>query len=109
MRLLLLFYEGALFCIRCGIFLCVELFLDQCIKRCRQRNSEDHAGNAEQAAANRNGCQNPKPGKTERRANHLGVDHVALHLLEKNDENEKNECLDGDTVKMMIDPTIALM
>ena len=67
----------------------VDEFGDNGINHCHQRNTEDHAGQAEEAAENNDGDQNPQSIKAGCVAKDLRTDNVSVKLLDN--DNNQNE------------------
>ena len=68
-------------------------FLHQGINHRKGRDPQHHAGNAHQVAAHRQGQQHPHPANADGTAHHTGIDHIALKLLQNNEEDDKNQRL----------------
>ena len=60
-----------------------------------ERYSEEHTEDPEKSAADCYRGKNPHSGQTYRRTDYLGVDEVALDLLENDEENKEDERLHG--------------
>ncbi len=83
---------------RDGLLLCIELFSDilsdELISRRNEGNADEHSSDAHNAAADGDRGKHPESGETDRFADDLRVDEVALKLLKNDEEDDEEESLD---------------
>ena len=94
---------------RLGLLWRIELFSDILADElisCRDKgNTDEHSRDTHYTAADRDRGKHPEPGETDRFADDLRIDKVALKLLKNDEEDDEQDALKGDSVIIMIAPT----
>ena len=78
-----------------GTFLFLKLFSQKLVAGGRQRNSQQDARHAEQAASDHDCRKYEDAGKPNGSTDHAGLDQLIFQLLKHNDKQKEDQRLDG--------------
>ena len=71
----------------------IQIVTQDPVDRCGQGDTQQHAGDTEDTAADGNGSKDPQPRQTDGRADHTGVNDIAFQLLQDKNKDQEDQCL----------------